>query len=263
MLIHQYKRKPARKPSIIRRIDFVKMLNPSAVQIRRIRIIATLMVIIGAVLWLRNFVINPTHWPIAKINIEGHLSYVSKDTLREITQKYSQTNLYQLNDIDLENALEALPWVKDIKLRKSWPDSLTLYVEEHRPIAYWGEQQLLDQYGEIFDGKLPDGALPENRVNFPKLYSPENKGHEMGKRYIQVLKWLKDIPLQLVSLSEDARGSWVISFDEGLLVKIGVYDQEKRLRRFVAAYHVVLGKQLDKINVVDLRYTNGFAVEWK
>lgn len=259
---HRYKRKPvhkpARKPSIIRRIDFVKILNPSVIQIRRIRMIATLMIIIGAVLWLRNFLINPTHWPIAQISIEGHLSYVDEQVLREITQKYSKTNLYQLNDIDLESELETLPWVKDIKLRKSWPDSLILYVKEHRPIAYWGEQQLLNQYGEIFDGKLP-----EIRADFPTLYSPENKGREMGERYLQVLKWLKDIPLRMVSLSEDTRGSWVISFDEGLLVKIGVYDQEKRLQRFVAAYQVVLGTQLDKINVVDLRYTNGFAVEWK
>lgn len=258
MLIHPHKRKHTHKPAVMRRVNFAKLLRPSATQIRRIRMIASVSVIIGAVLWFRSFLIDPTHWPIASISIKGNLNYVAEDVVREITQQYTQTNLYQLDDIGLENTLEALPWIEDVKLRKSWPDSLTLYIDEYRPVAYWGDKQLLDQYGKIFNGKLP-----ERRVDFPTLYSPENKGREMGERYLQVLKWLSDIPLQLVSLSEDAKGSWVISFDEGLLVKIGVYDQEKRLRRFVAAYQLVLAKQLDKINVVDLRYTNGFAVEWK
>jgi len=258
MLIHQYKRKHPRKLSLIQRIDFAKLLNPSTQLIRRIRWIATLMVILGAVLWFRNLFVNPAHWPIDEISIQGNLNYVTESTLREVIHRYSQTNLYQLDDVNLENELEALAWVKDVKLRKSWPSSLIIYVEEHKAVAYWGEQQLLDQYGEVFDGKLPEG-----RADFPQLYSPENKGREMGERYLQVLRWLKEVPLQLVSLQEDARGSWVISFDEGLLVKIGVHDQEKRLRRFVAAYQVFLSKQLDKINVVDLRYTNGFAVEWK
>jgi cell division protein FtsQ len=258
MFIHQHKYKRSHKPSVLKRFDFVKILRPSAQQVRRIRVIATLMIIVGASLWIRNLLINPAHWPIAQISIEGQLNYVTENTLREIVHKYSQTNLYQLDDINLENDLEAIAWIKDIKLRKSWPASLVIYVEEHRPIAYWGEQQLLDQYGEIFEGKLPD-----DRADFPRLYSPENKGREMGEHYLQVLKWLKDVPLHLISLKEDARGSWVISFDEGLLVKIGVYDQEKRLRRFVAAYQAILSEQLDKINVVDLRYTNGFAVEWK
>jgi len=264
MFIHQYKRKRSNKQSVLKRFDFVKILHPSARQVRRMRVIATLMVIVGAILWVRNLLINPTHWPIEKISIVsiegGQLNYVSENTLREIVHKYRQTNLYQLDDINLENELEAVAWIKDIKLRKSWPADLVIYVEEYHPIAYWGEHQLLDQYGKIFDGKLS-----EYHADFPRLYSPENKGREMVEHYLQVLKWLKDVPLHLhlASLKEDARGSWVISFDEGLLVKIGVHDQEKRLRRFVAAYQVVLGKQLDKINVVDLRYTNGFAVEWK
>ena len=173
-------------------------------------------------------------------------------------EQYVRTNLYQLDDTNLERDLESIPWVKDVSLRKSWPQELVIHVKEHHPIAYWGESQLLDQHGEVFDG-----VLPEKREDFPMLYSPENKGQEMGGRYLQVLKWLKDVPLKIVSLTEDARGSWVVGFDNGLLVNIGLEHQDKRLERFVVGYKKVLSKQIEKISQVDLRYTNGFSVEWK
>jgi len=35
------------------------------------------------------------------------------------------------------------------------------------------------------------------------------------------------------------------------------------LKRFMVAYEQSLNDVLDKISVVDLRYTNGFAVKWK
>ena len=198
------------------------------------------------------------HWPISKVEIKGDLKYVSRDNLQNVIKHYVNTNLYLLDDRGLESELEAIPWVRNVSLQKSWPQTLIINVEEHQAVAYWGKNQLLDQYGEIFNG-----SLPEKRKDFPVLYSPEDKGHEMGERYIQVLKWLKGVPMKVVSLTEDARGSWVIGFEDGLILNVGKKEQEKRLRRFVVGYQKALKKQIGEISLVDLRYTNGFAVEWK
>lgn len=226
--------------------------------LRWAKLAAVFLIVLGAMLWIRSWFLNPLHWPIEKVEIKGDLKYVGKDTLNDVLSQYVRTNLYQLDDTNLERDLEAMPWVKDVSLRKSWPKELVVNVKEHHPIAYWGENQLLDQHGEVFDG-----VLPEKREDFPVLYSPEDKGREMGEHYLQVLKWLKDVPLKVVSLVEDGRGSWVLGFENGLSVNIGVQNQEKRLERFVVGYKKVLSKQLEKISLVDLRYTNGFAVEWK
>ena len=227
-------------------------------KIRRIQVIAILMMVLGASLWIKNLLTNPNHWPIKNVEIKGDTEHVSQALLSEIIQKYTRSNLYQLNDIGLETDLEALDWIKNVRLQKSWPSSLAIYITEHKPIAAWGETHLLDQHGEIFKGQLS-----ENPVNFPKLYSPENKGLEMSQDYLKISQKLSEIPLRLTGLQEDARGSWQINFEEGLIVKIGVYEQDKRLRRFIAGYNTVLARQLSKISIVDLRYTNGFAVEWK
>ena len=246
------------KQKATRRRHVNKMPRLTEQQSRWIGIAAITAVVLGAVLWVNSWFVNPMHWPIQRVEIQGDLKYIGKDALQLVVKDYVRTNLYQLDDRALERDLEAIPWIKDVSLRKSWPQELVITVKEHHPVAYWGENQLLDQYGEVFNG-----VLPEKRNDFPRLYSPEDKGHEMGERYLQVLKWLSDVPMKVVSLTEDARGSWVVGFENGLVVNIGVQDQEKRLKRFVVGYQKVLSKQLGKISLVDLRYTNGFSVEWK
>jgi cell division protein FtsQ len=44
---------------------------------------------------------------------------------------------------------------------------------------------------------------------------------------------------------------------------LGNKDQEQRLARFKVAYNQALGTNAKLIRRVDLRYTNGLAVEWK
>jgi len=246
------------KPKVANRKRVKKPVKIPSHYIRWVGIAAALLLVLSSILWVRNWFINPMNWSIEHVKIDGDLKYIGKDTLNLVLNNYVRTNLYLLDDKNLERDLEAIPWVKDISLRKSWPRDLVIKVKEHHPIAYWGEDQLLDQHGEVFDA-----VLPEKRKDFPTLYSPEDKGREMAERYLQVLKWLKDVPLKVVSLTEDARGSWVVGFENGLFVNIGVQNQEKRLQRFVVGYQKVLNKQLEKISLVDLRYTNGFSVEWK
>jgi cell division protein FtsQ len=235
-----------------------KQVSLTPVQVKGIAIGAGVVVLAGFVLWLSSWLSNPSNLTISNVQIQGDLQYLQKHELQSAIEKYAKTNLSQLDSIGLEEALESNPWVKDASLMKSWPKKLVIHLVEHRPVAYWGEDQLLSRTGDIFAG-----ALPEERDDFPLLYSPSNDGFAMGEKYLSILEQLKTVPFKVVALTENERGSWEIRFDNGLIVKIGKSDQEKRLQRFVMAYHKRLKSNLDDIYKVDLRYTNGFAVAWK
>jgi cell division protein FtsQ len=235
-----------------------KQLALTLVQVKRMAMVAGFVVIVGFVLWLNSWFSNPSNMTISNVIIQGDLQYLQKQALQPVIEKYVKTNLSLLDGVGLEEELETNPWVKDASLTKSWPRKLVINLVEHRPIAYWGEDQLLSRTGEIFGG-----ALPDEREDFPLLYSPSNDGFAMGEKYLSILEQLKTIPFKVVVLTENERGSWEIRFDNGLIVKIGKSDQEKRLQRFVMAYHERLKTILDDIHKVDLRYTNGLAVAWK
>lgn len=234
----------------------VPVLSPS--MIRLATLLASLLVIIGASLGTRAVLNNPENMPISQIDIQGKLEYIKDIELRNIIDKYTQTNLYLLNVDALETELELQPWVRAVSLRKAWPDQLIVNVEEQRPVAFWGSDRLMNQYGELFAANLPS-----MRGILPLLYSPEDKGREMGERYLQVRQWLKGMPLEIAELTEDESGTWRIKIKDGPEVLVGNDDQERRIQRFKVGFQKELANQLGKIRRIDLRYTNGFAIEWK
>jgi cell division protein FtsQ len=60
----------------------------------------------------------------------------------------------------------------------------------------------------------------------------------------------------------DARRAWQLSFDNGLLLKLGREHNEDRLERFIDVYQGALSGYHAQIEAIDMRYTNGLAVVW-
>ncbi len=232
-------------------------LTPTVARI--LNAVALLMVVGGAVLWLRAWVSNPESLRITQVDWQGDFQYLKKAELEALAAPYLATNLYLLDADNLEVALEGHEWVRGVSLRKLWPSQLVVEVEAHHPIAFWGDERLLNQFGEIFPG-----TLPEKQGVFPVIYSPQDdNGREMAERYVQLLQALKGLDLDIVELSEDERGSWRMKLRHGPEVIIGRKEQEKRVQRFRVGYMQGLRQQFGEIDRIDLRYTNGFAVEWK
>ena len=78
---------------------------------------------------------------------------------------------------------------------------------------------------------------------------------------------------EVVSLSMDARHAWQLEVANSrqhsgtpIRVRLGRFDTEKRLKRFVSLLPALANTaQLDQnsIDVIDMRYPNGFAVRKK
>jgi cell division protein FtsQ len=68
--------------------------------------------------------------------------------------------------------------------------------------------------------------------------------------------------LELQHLKLDARGAWSMDLTNGTVVKLGRQDAHARLQRLMRSWDALLTDQPGLPSVVDLRYTNGFAVSW-
>ncbi|MBU0656658.1 MAG: FtsQ-type POTRA domain-containing protein [Gammaproteobacteria bacterium] len=249
----QRRRQAAKRPRP--GFDLAK-ISPSVMKLAVV--FALVMVFLGGGLGLRAMLNNPENWRISQVDVQGELKFIKDADLRSIIEKYTQTNLYLLDVDALDAAIKTQPWVRAVTLRKAWPSQLVVEVEEQRPVAFWGKERLMNQYGELFAAELPS-----MQGVFPTLYSPEDRGREMGERFIQVRDWLKGLPLEISELTEDERGSWRMKIKKGPEVLIGTEDQERRVERFRVGFLQELVGKLANVRRVDLRYTNGFAVEWK
>jgi len=68
--------------------------------------------------------------------------------------------------------------------------------------------------------------------------------------------------LSITRLEQDERRAWVVTLNSGVKLLLGRKESEKRLTRFIDIYPRVLKAWEQRIDEVDLRYPNGFAVRW-
>lgn len=160
-----------------------------------------------------------------------------------------------LVSVDLEAArqgLEALPWVRTATLRRQWPGSLVVELEEHVPAAAWNDLAMLNVGGEVFPVKPWPGL--------PRFHAPEGMEKEVATRYGEFARLLGGQGGRIAGLRVDARRAWRIELADGVTVDLGRDRLDERLRRFITFYPLVSAR-VAAIRRVDMRYPNGFAVQ--
>jgi cell division protein FtsQ len=69
--------------------------------------------------------------------------------------------------------------------------------------------------------------------------------------------------MSLASLRLDARRAVEIVLGSGQVIKLGNRDLDARLDRLFTVAAPTLADELPRVDYIDLRYTNGFAVGWQ
>ena len=162
--------------------------------------------------------------------------------------------------IDLAGARAAIgsvPWVRSVALRRQWPRRLEVSIEEHEPLARFGEGALVNTFGETFAGAYA-GALP-------RFAGPAAHAAEMAARYREWSAIVAPLALEITDVAMSARGGWRIRANGAagaLTLELGRDEPDARLKRFVDAHPRTVGalaRRGTRIEFVDLRYRNGFA----
>jgi len=191
-------------------------------------------------------------FPLREVKVEGQLAHVNREQVKLIVAKHLKGNFFTLDLIKTRDAFEKLPWARNVSVRRRWPDTLSVVVEEHQALARWGNIALVNTHGELFHA-ASDAELPV-------FYGPGDGVMEVTKSYAGYSQILNqaDIKIALVTLSP--RRAWEIKTDKGLLIALGRVDMDARLSKFTDAYKTTLSQLNVEIKYADLRYPNGFAV---
>lgn len=201
---------------------------------------------------------DPELFPINEVEVNGNFeNLLRQDVIAAVSHEVSR-GFFQLDLDALALKVERLPWVKDVAVRRYWPDSLVVDIKEHQPLAYWGQNGLVSVEGEAF---FPDMSGFE--YDLPRMNGPKGSAPEMTKFYRKLTGVLRPSSLFATNLFMDGRHSVGIELNNGLVMKLGREKGLERLRRLLSVYlEVVAGKE-SRIEYVDLRYPNGFAIKWR
>jgi cell division protein FtsQ len=203
-------------------------------------------------------------WPLREITVLGEPRHTTREELEAALRGRVSGNFFAADLAEVRQAVETLPWVRRANVRRIWPDRLELTIEEHVPLARWGQagnerqrRALVNTYGERFAGAV-EGALPE-------LAGPPGTEAEVARRYERFARILAPLgsPLEQVILTP--RFAWQLRLANGLHLVLGrdADAAQARLERFVAVFaSTPLGSSGRRYDYVDLRYPNGFALRF-
>ena len=189
---------------------------------------------------------------LREVKIGGALNHVTRGEIEGVVQRELRGNFFTLDLVVARAAFERLPWVRHVNVRRHWPAGLAVALEEHVPLARWGSTALVNTHGEVFQAAY-DPQLPA-------FIGPEGTAREIAIQYVYFSRSLRGIGETPVEVQLTPRRAWQVKLESGTTLALGRESIEARLTRFVEAHPRTLGRLGRRIEYVDLRYANGFAV---
>jgi len=214
---------------------------------------ATVLLAWGAVAWT----VHQSAFALHRVVVDGNLARANRAYLERVIREELNGTFFTLSLADARASLQRVPWVKSVALRRQWPDRLEVTIAEHEPLARWNDAALVDTEGEVFSANF-DGDLPQ-------FFGPDGSAADIALRYREFGVALEPRSLAISELRLSPRGGWQLRTGgaAALAIELGRGAPGERLSRFVR-YHArtvgALNRAGTRVDYVDLRYRNGFAV---
>jgi cell division protein FtsQ len=225
------------------------------------------MLCIGILVWLSQ---RPV-FALRQVQIEPvvgqTLQHINRSAVRQEVLDTVQGNFFSVKLEDVKRGFESLPWVRHANVRRVWPNGLIVSIEEQKPFGTWGgvnSDTLINTHGELFSGRRSEVGNDLILIDFS---GPDDASQEVMRLYEKANAWFKPWGTEVASLALSDRYAWHIKLSNGMKVEFGRDEEssdksltEERVARLFKYWPQVQDKWANRVDAVDLRYANGFAV---
>jgi len=236
----------------------VRLLNALANGLAALAVAAT---VAAAVAWvvqrpafaLRAVVVEP-------VTADRPLNHVNRVLLRSSGADRLQGNFFTVDLDQVRESFEAVPWVRRAQVRRIWPNTLYVGIEEHEPLAVWSDGRLVNRQGELFSAAVAEAEAQTVLLEFA---GPPGSEAEVTRRWAELREQVAPLALAPAAVTLSARYAWSARLDNGTLLLLGREQGlpiADRVARWVALYPTVQERLNREVVQVDLRYPNGFAM---
>jgi cell division protein FtsQ len=210
--------------------------------------LSLVLLLYGAV----RYVLRLPVFPLRAVELTAPPQRVPIELLEKVVHQQVSGNFFTVDVEKTRQAFEKLPWVRKVSVRRKFPWSLEVEVEEQSALAKWNGAALVNTHGEIFEGRT-EQVLPIF------LGQPETAA-QVAQMYGEMETAMQPLQRHIAQISLSPRFAWQLKLDNGMVLELGREQVVERLTRFVAVYPFSVAVLSRPANHVDLRYQNGFAV---
>ena len=225
-----------------------------------------------------SWIISHNHFNLKNVVLE----VVNNDNPNVDTREIQQAIKTTLNGTTLSTDLNIMvglildnPWVEQVVIRRVWPNTIVLRLQEPRIIALWNDKHLISEFGVVTNIPVSDYKKVEKKLGcyLMRIEGPKDFLSKIVARAEITNKLLTNINKKLLHLRLTEQFSWEAKTTEGMTLRFGGDDLQGpiyyRLENFTKSYSDLANKLAEKsiglseIHYVDLRYAKGFAIRTK
>ncbi len=197
------------------------------------------------------------HRAVEHVVVRAPLQHITAAQLEALVMPYMDAGFFGADLSALRDTLEQQPWVRRAVVTRSWPATVRIQIKERTPIAYWGDDKMLDQQGVLFQPQ----RLPEIE-GLPILKAPSQYADWVMQQYHQMNGLLRSVDVHITELQLNSHMSWRLLLNNGVTVKVDRHSTADKLVQLVMALPKLMAMERP-VDQIDLRYLKGFAVKWR
>ncbi len=196
--------------------------------------------------------------PISNVQVMGEFHYVTREKIQTMVLDNLKEGFLSQKLSMLQSEINNEAWVESVSVKRRWPDTLEVNVVEQKPIARWGDNGVINIYGELID-------VGDTRVllHLPLLKGPRENSREITQTYVDLSQVLAVDKMRVSEISVNSTMGWMVTLDNLFSVELGKENVVEKMKNFLLVYNAGLNKKQQQIEYVDARYEDGVAIKWQ
>ncbi len=189
-----------------------------------------------------------------------NLSIAEYEVLHAATSTYAVNGFFTTPLPEIQRNVMGFDWVSQVNVARKWHEGIVVTVLPRQAVARFGSEQLIDSQGAVFKPVLAQDLLQPDLI---MLQGDPGQSTLIMQQMQQINQWFLPLGRSVKDMVLTPRMTWVIKFDNGLRV---VVDNERTSQKLMNLSQLLQSQLKDKradIASVDLRYKNGFVIEWQ
>jgi cell division protein FtsQ len=214
--------------------------------------------LLGLMVCIAWFISQHTFFPIKKVVIQGEYGARTEKELQQLLLPYVSRGFFAVSLAQIKQQLGQVSWIRTSCVTRNWPGEIIITLKREQPFAHWNNNALLTQENKLFyeDEK-------HEHIELPHLYGEATARDLIFSTYLQIQALFDSVGLKIATLSLDKQEHWQIDLRNGIHLVMDKAQSMDSIKKFVQDYGQTFSQKAAMIEVVDLRYQNGFAVRWK
>lgn len=200
---------------------------------------------------------------ITLVRLQGDTRFITLKNMQATISQELNGNLFSVDLHQVRQIILLMPWIKDVSIRRVWPNQLVVNIKAYHPVAIWRRTgQLLSDNAELF---MANPA--ETDRHLPILEGPIGTEKQVLSQYQFFSTWFAEIGMFPESVRLSSRYAWSLSLSNGTFIELGRQTSQnilyERSIRMIKAWPMIVRIFGSRVDYVDLRYSNGLAISSK